>query len=127
MEDILAKAIIFDNRRSNVIKNLRNKIARGTDVQVLQDLLYPFNDLYIKYNDTSWRSDYYRVVKDFFNYATDLNRKQYDVTYTTIGDYLSYTKNKICDIILQTQIDANYEAVIPAGKYKNNRFMGIYC
>jgi hypothetical protein len=118
MEDYLAKAVISDYRRSNVIKNLRNKIANGTDEQVQVDLLYPFNDLYNKYNDRSWRSDFYLVTKDFFNYATGLNRKQYDITYNSISDYLSYTGNKVSDIILETLPDANWVNQIDAANIK---------
>lgn len=118
MEDFLAKAIISDFRRTKVIENLRNKIARGTDEQVLLDLLYPLNDLYLKYSDLAWKSDYSLITKDFFNFANDLNRRQYEKTYVSINDFLDFTGNKISDIVLQTSLNENVAANINAANIR---------
>ena len=123
MEDFLAKAIISNSRRSHILENLRNRIARGNDEQVLIDLLYPFDDLYLKYNDPAWRVEYIILTKDFFSFANELNSKQYEALFVTINDYLNYTGNKVSDIVLQTLIDDNIAQTIDAA---NIRIIGSW-
>lgn len=102
METCFAESIICLYRKTNILKELRNRVAGGNDVVVQEDLDYFFDDLYQEFDETSWKNDYINLSNKLTGFVVDRNATAFDFAYPNLNQYLSYTNTKISQIVLDT-------------------------
>jgi len=102
MANNLAQSIVNIFRKSNIIKNLRDEILKGKDLNVSLALVNPMEEVFKNYNLVSWRNDYVNVVKSLINFATARNITNFDRHFPKLNEYLARTDNKVTEILLET-------------------------
>jgi hypothetical protein len=102
MTDCLSQSVVYLQRKTNVLYEMRNHILSGNDESVQLDLDYAMDDLYKEFDEVSWRNDYVNVVNKLVNFAVDRNATSLSYFYPNLNQYLSTTGNKITKILLDT-------------------------
>jgi len=102
METCFAESITYLYRKTNILKNLRDKIASGSDEYVQEELDYSFDDIYKDFDETSWKNDYINLTTKFMNFVVDRNSTAFDFAYPNLNQYLTQTKTQVSQIVLDT-------------------------
>jgi uncharacterized protein (TIGR03790 family) len=105
VEDCLAQSIVCLYRKTNVLKSIRDHVVSGNDPDVQNDLDYYFDDLYKAYDETSWKNVYSHLSSSLISFAVDRNSTELPFFYPNLNQYLSYTGNKVAQIVLETLQD----------------------
>lgn len=108
IETCLSQSIVCLFRKSNILKNIRNKIASGRSQKVQTDLVYSFDDIYSEFDETSWKNDYVELSKKTISFAVNRNEFSYDFAYPTLNQYLLFNNKKISSLVLDTLQDSAY-------------------
>jgi hypothetical protein len=114
MVDCQSQSIVNMFRKSVIIKQLRDAILSGDDVQVALDLVIPVERMKDTFNDTFWKETYVNLSKDMVKYVTARNQVAYDRFFPKLADYLAITGNTVTDLFLDTLQNPDLTASIPA-------------
>lgn len=112
MVNCTAQSVVNIFRKSIIIKEVRDFILKGDDVDIALDLANPIERVYRNFNDDSWRNDYVKLAKALINFSTAKNQTTYDRHFPKLNDYLARTGNAVPDIILDVlQNDALKDSI----------------
>lgn len=107
MADSLSESIIRIYRKTNLIKELRDQIVLGDDVETSVDLAYPFNALYKAFQENGWQNDFVNLTNALISFALNRSRYKFSGYYPSFNDYLSLTENKITENVLKSTLNSN--------------------
>jgi len=114
MVDCQSQSIVNMFRKANIIKELRDAILSGSDVQVALTLIDPIEDMKNTFNQSFWKDLYVNLSKEMVKYVTARNKIAYDRYFPTLLDYLSITGNTVTDLFLETLQNDTVSNSIPA-------------
>ncbi len=114
MEDYTSQSIVNIYRKCNIIKNLRDYILAGNDVDVALDLYDPIELLKDNFNQKSWKNEYNSLVTAICNLGTARNQVKYSRFYPKLPDYLRESNNKVTDIFLDAFKNEKIRSIIPS-------------
>jgi len=100
MGDCLAQAIAANFRKSTILKELRDDIISGDDIDVTLDLANVANVLGSVYEDPDWKNDYFNLVHSYINMAVQRNATAFPAHYPLLNDYLDETEKLMSEIVL---------------------------
>lgn len=95
-----AKSCINIFRKNKILKDIRDMVVLGRDVDTVLDLLNPINRLCKLFEDPDWKNDYVNLCIAMFNLAVIRNQTSYTEFYPQINEYLTNTQTIIPEITL---------------------------
>lgn len=105
-----AKSCINIFRKNKILKEIRDMVVLGNNVNVALDFLKPINRLCKLFEEPDWKNDYVNLAIAMFNLAVIRNQTSYLSFYPQINDYLAQTQTVIPEITLDALM--NEEAKI---------------
>ena len=102
MADGIAQSIINIYRRVSVVERLWEYVVSIQDIQVGLDLYEPVEILKRGFPNDSWRNDYVKMVRAFFNLVTVRNQTAFKEFYPNLSAYLIESGNKVPEILVDT-------------------------
>lgn len=102
METCLSESISYLYRKTNILKTIRDYIVSGSDTEVQLELDYQFNDLYNEFDEHSWKNTYVNLTSSLINFVVDRNATNLPFFYPNLNQYLTYSENKVTELVLDT-------------------------
>lgn len=100
MVDGASRSMAHIFRKTKIIKEFRDIVLFGIDVETQQDLFLPAQRLFNTFNGESWKNDFTNLSKALIQYVTDRNIHAFARFHVSLNDYLGQTNNTVTEVLL---------------------------
>tara|TARA_B100001778_G_scaffold334491_1_gene346127 strand:+ start:18498 stop:20276 length:1779 start_codon:yes stop_codon:yes gene_type:complete len=112
INECFARSCINIFRKNKILKEIRDLVVAGDDVDVSLDLIKPINRLGKLFETPDWKNDYANLAIAMFNLVVIRNQTAYDEFYPGINDYLTRTETIIPEITLDALLNDNTKTTV---------------